>query len=97
MLSRRSALLPATVREWRVRAASAGDRLEIEIGSKPVAEILREAGIGARARAEWPVVEGDGRMAWVVGCRTAAWTAPGQGADGVRITAREARWTSARF
>jgi tRNA(Ile)-lysidine synthase len=95
-LSRRSVEIATGGGAMRVRAAAPGDRLEIEIGSKPVAELLREAGIGARFRAEWPVVEVDGRMAWVVGCRTATWTAPRRGTDNVRITAREAPWTSAR-
>ncbi|MDX1689582.1 MAG: tRNA lysidine(34) synthetase TilS [Acidimicrobiia bacterium] len=94
-LSRRSALLPADRRPFRVRAWAPGDRLDTEIGSKPVAEILREVGVPARFRPEWPVVDADGTMAWVVGGRLATWARPDPTATTIRITAREARWTSA--
>jgi tRNA(Ile)-lysidine synthase len=61
-----------------VRAAAPGDRLDIGEGHKPVAEVLREAGIPARLRPGWPVVESGGRMAWVAGARSAAWAARGR-------------------
>ncbi len=43
-------------------------------GHKPVYEVLAEAGITARDRSSWPVVVVGDRVAWVVGCRTAAWS-----------------------
>jgi tRNA(Ile)-lysidine synthetase-like protein len=58
-----------------VRPAEPGDRLDIGEGHKPVAEVLREAGVPARVRPGWPVVESGGRMAWVAGARAAAWAA----------------------
>lgn len=61
-----------------VRPAVSGDRLDIGSGHKPVAEVLREAGVPARLRPGWPVVESGGRMAWVAGARAAAWAAPGR-------------------
>ena len=54
-----------------VRAARAGDRIDIGSGSKGVAEALREAGVPVRLRLRWPVVEERGRIAWVVGVRVA--------------------------
>ena len=80
-----------------VRAARPGDRVDTEVGSKPVVDVLREAGVGSRFRREWPVVEADGRMAWVVGCRTATWARPPQEEKRIRLRAREAPWTSARY
>ena len=56
-----------------MRAAAAGDRIDIGTGSKKVADALNEAGIPLRKRPAWPVVECRGRIAWVVGVRVASW------------------------
>ncbi len=60
----------------RIRAAVEGDRLGIRGGTKPVFDVLYEAGIPARLRPGWPVVEAGGRMIWVAGIRPAADAAP---------------------
>ncbi len=59
-----------------VRAAASGDRVDTGQGSKAVAEALREVGVPARRRGDWPVVESGGRIVWVAGSRLAAWAAP---------------------
>jgi len=68
-----------------VRGAEDGDRIAIDDGQKAVAEALREAGAPVRVRSGWPVVEADGRIAWVAAVRAAAWTV-GDG-DGVNLEA----------
>ncbi|MFH1329482.1 MAG: tRNA lysidine(34) synthetase TilS [Actinomycetota bacterium] len=72
-----------------VRAAVPGDRVDVGIGHKPVAEALREAGAAASWRQGWPVVASGGTIAWVPGARVAAWAAP-RGALVVRLAMREA-------
>ena len=59
--------------QLRVRAAVAGDRVDIGTGSKKVTDALNEAGIPVRKRPAWPVVESRGRIAWVAGVRVASW------------------------
>ncbi len=56
-------------RRLLVRTAMVGDRIAIVGGSKPVSEALAEAGVPARVRSRWPVVEADGRIAWIAGVR----------------------------
>jgi tRNA(Ile)-lysidine synthase len=73
-----------------VRAAAAGDRVDAGQGGQPVREALRAAGVPAGARAEWPVVEAGGTIAWVPGARRAAWAAP-RGGGVVLLRLREAR------
>jgi tRNA(Ile)-lysidine synthetase-like protein len=70
-----------------VRAAVAGDTIPLEDGSKSVAEALREAGVPARLRRIWPVIEQAGRMVWVVGARVAPGVAaePGSPATVLRV------------
>ena len=72
-----------------VRAAVPGDRVDAGTGHKPVAEALREAGVGAWWRQGWPVVASGGTIAWVPGARVAAWAAP-RGALVVRLAMQEA-------
>jgi tRNA(Ile)-lysidine synthase len=72
-LGRRTAVVDGKVTgEAVVRAARAGDRIELRQGSKPVFVALAEAGVAAGRRESWPVVEVDGRVLWLVGVRTAA-------------------------
>jgi len=54
-----------------VRAAVPGDRIEFAGGAKKVFDALAEAGVARRLRSRWPVVEADGRIAWLVGVRAA--------------------------
>jgi tRNA(Ile)-lysidine synthase len=57
-----------------IRAPAAGDQIDVGIGSKSVADALREGGVGERRRAEWPLVEVRGKIAWIAGVRAAGWT-----------------------
>jgi len=72
-----------------VRAAEDGDRIDCGTGHKPVAEALREAGVPAPRRGDWPVVVSGGTIAWVPGARAASWAAP-RGPMVVRLALREA-------
>lgn len=56
-----------------IRPATADERLDIGEGSKRVGDALAEAGIPARLRSRWPVVESGGRIALIPGVRAAAW------------------------
>jgi len=60
----------------RVRAAEPGDRVDTGQGGKTVAEALREVGVPARRRRDWPVVCSGGTIVWVAGARLAAGSAP---------------------
>jgi tRNA(Ile)-lysidine synthase len=96
-LSRRAAVVDAAVAGdgLRVRGAEPGDRIAIAGGSKPVADALAEAGIPARLRSHWPVVEARGTIAWVPAARVAAGAAP-QRADVPRVrleSERDGWWT----
>jgi len=73
-----------------VRGAAPGDRVDTGRGTKPVAEALREAGVAARLRRDWPVVCSGGTIAWVAGARLAAWAAP-RGAAAIVLRLREER------
>ncbi len=70
-----------------VRAAAAGDRIAIAGGAKKVFEALAEAGVPRRRRPQWPVVEADGKIVWLVGVRAA----PASGSGRVALTAHEER------
>lgn len=56
----------------RIRAAAPGDVIAIAGGHKSVADALAEASIPPRERSNWPVVESDGKIVWLVGARLAA-------------------------
>lgn len=58
-----------------VRVARPGETIPMGDGSKRVADALREAGVPARLRATWPVLERGGTMVWLVGARLAAGSA----------------------
>jgi tRNA(Ile)-lysidine synthetase-like protein len=66
-----------------LRAAAPGERIEIAAGSKLVRDVLAEAGIARRIRPAWPVAEAHGRIAAVVGVRTAPWARGAAGEEGV--------------
>jgi tRNA(Ile)-lysidine synthetase-like protein len=59
-----------------VRGVEAGDRIDIDTGSKAVRTVLSERGIPVRSRSTWPVVVAGGRIAAIVGVRAAPWTRP---------------------
>ena len=91
-LVRRSSLLAATSVGPRIalRAASDGERIEIAAGSKPIRDVMAEAGVARRLRSAWPVAAAHGRIAAVVGIRSAPWARGNVGEEGVfELTARE--------
>lgn len=59
-----------------VRGVEAGDRIDIDGGSKTARTVLSERGIPSRSRSTWPVVVDGGRIAAIVGIRAAPWTRP---------------------
>lgn len=59
-----------------VRSGSSADRVAIHNGSKPLREVLAEAGVPPRRRSGWPVLEAKAGLAWVVGARVAEWARP---------------------
>lgn len=91
-LGRRAALAdPATADGGlTVRGAAPGDRIDTGRGSKPVTEALREAGVAARLRRDWPVVCSGGTIVWVAGARLAAWAVP-RGTAVIVLRLREER------
>lgn len=56
-----------------VRGVEPGDRLDIGTGSTPVTELLRVHGVATPLRPVSPVAVVDGKIAAVLGVRTAAW------------------------
>lgn len=64
-----------------VRSAVDGDRIDLDSGSKPVREAMREAGIPDRLRPAWPIVVASGKIAWVAGARLAGWARARSGDD----------------
>ena len=71
-----------------VRAVEPGDRIDIGIGTTPVAELLRAHGIAAPQRPVSLVVTDGAKIVAVVGVRTASWARPRRGAD-VIVVERE--------
>ncbi len=75
-----------------LRAAGAGERIAIAAGSKPVRDVMAEAGLARRLRSAWPVATAHGRIAAVVGIRSAPWARGIVGEEGVfELTAGEGR------
>jgi tRNA(Ile)-lysidine synthase len=73
-----------------LRAASDGERIEIAAGSKPIRDVMAEAGLARRLRSAWPVAVAHGRIAAVVGIRSAPWARGNLGEEGVfELTAGE--------
>ena len=63
----------------RLRCFESGDRMDIEVGSTPVSELLRSHGVPAGRRFVSPLIDDGGKIAAVVGVRTAAWARPRSG------------------
>ncbi|MFQ5947499.1 MAG: tRNA lysidine(34) synthetase TilS [Acidimicrobiia bacterium] len=59
-----------------IRSVQTGDRIALPRGTKPAFEALSEAVVPVRLRDRWPVLEAHGKMAWLVGVRSAAWAWP---------------------
>ncbi len=75
-----------------VRPAAEGERIEIAAGSKPIRDVMAEAGLARRLRSAWPVAVAHGRIAAVVGIRSAPWARGIAGEEGVfELTAGEGR------
>ncbi len=72
-----------------IRGVEPGDRIDIEVGSTPVSELLRAAGVPSRERANSLVLEADGRIAAIGTVRVAAWARPRHG-ERVVVIEREA-------
>jgi len=93
-LVRRSSLLDAAAGGpgIQLRATADGERIEIAAGSKPVRDAMAEAGVARRLRPAWPVAVAHGRIAAVVGIRSAPWARGTLGEEGVfELTAGEGR------
>ena len=65
--------------EASLQCAAAGDRIEIDGGSKTVRTVLSEREIPPRLRPTWPVIVSSGRIAAIVGLRVAPWARPSTG------------------
>ena len=73
-----------------VRPAAEGESIEIGGGHKGVRRALAEAGVPARRRSGWPVVDVGGKIAWLVAVRPAPWAMATVETDGLlRISAEE--------
>ncbi|MDH3425688.1 MAG: tRNA lysidine(34) synthetase TilS, partial [Acidimicrobiia bacterium] len=71
-----------------LRPAGEGESIEMADGHKEVRRALAEAGVPARLRIGWPVVDDGGRIAWLVAVRPAAWAMANEhSADLIRLTA----------
>jgi tRNA(Ile)-lysidine synthase len=93
-ITRRTSLLDAARvgPEIAVRAATEGERIEIVAGSKPIRDVMAEAGLARRLRSAWPVALAHGRIAAVVGIRSAPWARGIAGEEGVfELAAGEGR------
>jgi len=75
----------AATEEAAVRGVAEGDRMDIEDGTTPVAELLRNAGVPARRRPFSMVVTIDGKIAALHGIRVAPWARPIGGRSAVII------------
>jgi tRNA(Ile)-lysidine synthetase-like protein len=58
---------------WELRAATAGERIELATGSKLVRDAMAESWIPSRLRSEWPVLAQHERIGWIAGSRVAPW------------------------
>lgn len=74
-----------------VRAAIAGDRIDIGGGSKLVRDALAERGVPRRLRSAWPVVMADAKIAAVPAVRVASWARSG-GQEALTLTDERPLW-----
>ena len=73
------------VNDVRVRGARPGDRIDIDGGTTPVAEVLRAAGVPPRRRPFLMTVTVGGKIAALDGIRVAPWARPGIGETAIVI------------
>jgi hypothetical protein len=59
-----------------LRGARDGDRIDVGVGTTPVAEVLRAHGVAAPSRPVSPVAVIGAKIGAVVGVRTASWASP---------------------
>lgn len=77
-----------------IRGVAAGDRIAMREGRKRASDALSEARIPADERDGWPVLEVDGRVAWIPGVRRAytGWVNDDTMGHVVASVAREEMW-----
>jgi tRNA(Ile)-lysidine synthetase-like protein len=77
-----------------IRGVGPGDRIAMREGRKRVSDALSEARIPADERDGWPVLEVDGRVAWIPGVRRAytGWVNDDTMGHVVASVAREEMW-----
>ena len=81
-------------RKVLIRGVSAGDRIAMREGHKHVSDAMSEAHIPSDERDGWPVMEVDGRIAWIPGVRRAyaGWVNDDTMGHVVASVAREETW-----
>jgi tRNA(Ile)-lysidine synthetase-like protein len=79
-----------------VRGFQPGDHIDIEVGSTPVKEVLRAAGVPPRVRPHSLAVTVDARIAALAGVRVASWAKPERGRAVVIIEREVGTWTSVK-
>jgi tRNA(Ile)-lysidine synthase len=85
-VGRRTAIaMPTGDESIVVRGVIDGDKIDIDRGSTPVAEILRAGGVPARARPFWTVVTIGAKIAALHGIKVAPWARPIGGEPAVII------------
>lgn len=92
LLLRRTSLVDSTVvgPSVELRGHVEADKIDIAAGTKPVRDVLAEAGVPARLRSAWPLAVAHARIVAVVGVRSAPWARGALGDEGtVELTARE--------
>lgn len=85
-VGRRTAIrMPGEGETIMVRGVEDGDRIDIDGGTTPVSEVLRVAGVPARARPFWTVVTIGAKIAALHGVKVAPWARPIGGEPAVII------------
>lgn len=95
VLVRRTSLLATAVvgAQLLLRAAAAGERIEIAAGTKLIRDVMAEAEIPRRLRSAWPVAVAHGRIVAVAGIRSAPWARGKAGQEGVvELTVEEGQF-----
>ena len=86
-------------REVVIRGVSVGDRIAMRTGHKRVSDAMPEARIPASERDGWPVLEVDGRIAWIPGVRRAfaGWVKDDTMGHVVVSVSREETWKPVEY
>ena len=82
-----------------IRGMSAGDRIAMREGHKRASDAVSEARIPASERDAWPVLEVDGRIAWIPGVRRAytGWVDDDTIGHVVASATREGTWRPVEY